>query len=280
MKKTVLTVMKFIGFFLGWAIFVAVLPLSSSKNPAIWRLWAELMPLLAIILFTLIFWFMEKKIGKKKVRLHLFDHPVNGLLLGVLAGAAWLGVSVLGMYLSGSIHMEGTNSIHLFPVWLTAAFLNVVMQELLVRGYLYQMVKQKHNIIAATIATTVLFTALHGGAFEAGIIPVCNVLTMSLLMTIVLEYSGSIIAPTIMHFLWNGIGAVVLGGVSLAEDYPSLFMTSFTGNDILSGGACKMEGSIIVFFANVILMALFIMAGFRKKTRSSVYMNGLNGGKL
>lgn len=51
--------------------------------------------------------------------------------------------------------------------------------------------------------TTILFTALHGGAFEAGVIPVLNVLTMNLLMTAVLEYSGSIIAPIIMHFLWT-----------------------------------------------------------------------------
>ena len=131
-------------------------------------------------------------------------------------------------------------------------------QELLVRGYLYQMIKQKHNIVTATIVVTVLFTALHGGAFEAGVVPVLNVLTMSLLMTVVLEYSGSIIAPTIMHFLWNGIGALVLGGVSLADDYPNLLITSFTGNEILSGGVCKIEGSIIVLFVNMILIFLFM----------------------
>lgn len=85
-----------------------------------------------------------------------------------------------------------------------AAFLNVVMQELLVRGYLYRMIGQKHNTAAAVIVTTVLFTACHGGAFEAGLVPVLNVVTMSLLMTAALEYSGSIIAPTTMHFLWNG----------------------------------------------------------------------------
>ncbi len=162
------------------------------------------------------------------------------------------------MYIAKIIHFAGTNSIYLFPVWMLAAFLNVIMQELLVRGYLYQMIKQKHNIVAAVIVTTILFTALHGGAFEAGIIPVLNVFTMSLLMTVVLEYSGSIIAPTIMHFLWNGIGALVLGGVSLADDYPNLLITTFTGNEILSGGACKIEGSIIVLFVNVILIALFI----------------------
>ena len=142
------------------------------------------------------------------------------------------------------------------------------MQELLVRGYLYQMLKQKHNIIVATIVTTILFTALHGGAFEAGIIPVLNVLTMSLLMIVVLEYSGSIIAPIIMHFLWNGIGALVLGGVSLADDYPNLFVTTFTGSDILSGGICKIEGSIIVLIVNVILIAFFIF--IQKKKNISI----------
>ena len=119
-------------------------------------------------------------------------------------------------------------------------------------------------MIVATIVTTILFTALHGGAFEAGVIPVLNVLTMSLLMTVVLEYSGSIIAPVIMHFLWNGIGALVLGGVSLADDYPNLFVTTFTGSDILSGGICKIEGSIIVLIVNVILIAFFIFIQKKK----------------
>ena len=254
MKKIGITVIRSISFFLGWAILVSILPLSSSKEQAIWRLWAEITPLLTIAAFTLGFWLAEKK----NVKLHLFDDPVKGMALGVITGIVWLAVPVLVMYIAKIIHFDGVNSIELFPVWMLAAFLNVIMQELLVRGYLYQMIKQKHNIAAATIVTTALFTALHGGAFEAGVVPVLNVLTMSLLMTVVLEYGGSIIAPTIMHFLWNGIGALVLGGVSLADDYPNLLITTFTGNEILSGGVCKIEGSIIVLFVNVILIVLFM----------------------
>lgn len=254
MKKAAITVIKFIGFFLGWALLTSILPLSSSEDPAIWRLWAEIMPLLAMIAFTLIFWLIEKK----NVKLHLFDNPVKGMALGVITGIVWLAIPVLIMYIAKIIHFDGTNSINLFPVWMLAAFLNVIMQELLVRGYLYQMIKQNYNIAVAMIVTTILFTLLHGGAFEAGVIPVLNVFTMSLLMTVVLEYSGSIIAPTIMHFLWNGIGALVLGGVSLADDYPNLFITTFTGNEILFGGVCRIEGSIIVLFVNVGLTALFM----------------------
>lgn len=81
-----------------------------------------------------------------------------------------------------------------------SAFLNTIMQEMLVRGYLYQMIKSKYNIVAAVIVSTGLFTFAHGGAFEAGILPVLNVITMSLFMTAVLEYTDSLIAPIIIHF--------------------------------------------------------------------------------
>lgn len=263
MKKIAITILKFIGFFLGWAVLTSVLPLSSSGVSAIWRLWAEIMPLLAIIVFTLVFWLIEKKC----VHLHLFDNPTKGMVLGVITGIVWLAIPVLIMYIVNVIHFEGINPINLFPVWVLAAFLNVIMQELLVRGYLYQMIKQNHNIVAAVIITTILFTALHGGAFEAGVVPVLNVFTMSLLMTVILEYSGSIIAPTIMHFVWNGVGALALGGVSLADDYPNLFITTFTGKEIISGGACKIEGSIIVLFVNTILIAFFMRRKNKKKAR-------------
>lgn len=99
---------------------------------------------------------------------------------------------------------------------------------------------------------------MYGGAFEAGMVPVVNVLTMSLLMTVILEYSGSLIAPTIMHFMWNGIGALVLGGGLLADDYPHLLNMIFSGSKLLSGGECKIEGSIIVLVVNVMLLAVFI----------------------
>ena len=114
------------------------------------------------------------------------------------------------MYAAGVIRPEGVNQIAQFPLWITAAVLNVIMQELLVRGYLYQLLRQAHGAAVAVAASTALFTLLHGGALAAGPVPVLNVLTMSLLMTAVLEYTGSLVAPTAMHAVWNGVGALVL----------------------------------------------------------------------
>ena len=264
LKRIVITFVECICFFLGWAILSAVLPLSNSDNPALWRLWAEITPLLSIIAFTFIFWIIEKKI----IKLHLFNNPVKGVLLGIITGILWLGLPIIVMKLMKVIEFNGKNDIPLFFVWILAAFLNVIMQELLVRGWLYQVLKQKYNIAISTIVTTALFTLLHGGAFEAGLVPVVNVLTMSLLMTVILEYSGSLIAPTIMHFMWNGIGALVLGGVSLADDYPHLLNMIFSGSKLLSGGECKIEGSIVVLVVNVILLAVFI--GLQRKNGNNM----------
>ena len=123
------------------------------------------------------------------------------MAVGYVFGILWLGISVAVMFLIGVLRFESVTAVPDLPIWMAAVFLNVIMQELLVRGYLYQILKQKHNIVFATILTTGLFVALHGGAFEAGFIPVMNVLTMSLLMTVVLEYAGSLVAPVIMRFI-------------------------------------------------------------------------------
>lgn len=98
------------------------------------------------------------------------------------------------------------------------------------------------------------------GIMSEGVLPVLNVITMSLFVTAVLEYTESLVAPIVIHFLWNGVGAIILGGVSLAEDYPHLFNMVISGNSILSGGSCKIEGSIVVLFMNLILMLGFVMA--------------------
>ena len=55
MKKLVLVSLKTFAFFVGWAICVSILPIPDTKSAAVWRFWAELIPLLSVIGFTIIF---------------------------------------------------------------------------------------------------------------------------------------------------------------------------------------------------------------------------------
>lgn len=264
MKKLLITGIKVIIFFVGWAVLAGVLPIPNFQNGAVWRFWAELIPFLCIVGLTLIFWLIEKR----KTEMYIISKPFRNICIGFGAGIIWLGATIVILAGLGVMRITATNTVPMLWLWILSAFINTIMQELLVRGYLYQMIKRNYNMIAATVVTTALFTFMHGGAFEAGIVPVLNVITMSILMTTVLEYTQSLIAPVIMHFLWNSVGGIILGGVSLADDYPHLFTTVFTGNTLLSGGTPKMEGSIVVLVINIALTFLFLL--FLKKQRKVV----------
>lgn len=257
MKKLITTILKTVIFFVGWAILISFAPDIQTNNNALLRLWWEFVPLSLVVLFSFIFVLV---IEKDKIKIPLASRFFKNSLIGVVIGFLWLGSVVAVLLLTKTMNIHDQNNIDYIWIWILASLLNSVMQELLMRGYLYQLWKQKYNVIVATVLTTILFSAMHGGAFEAGIIPVFNVVTMSILVTLLLEYTGTIIAPIIAHFIWNTIGAIIFGGVSLASDYPNIFNSTFQGNPLLSGGIYKIEGSIIVLAVNLILITyLFII---------------------
>lgn len=251
------TILKTVVFFIGWAILISFTPDLQTKNQALLRLWWEFTPLVVVIIFSIIFVLV---IEKGKVQVSIGSRFFRNSLTGVVIGVLWLGSVVAVLLLTKTMSLQGQNNIDHIWIWILALLLNVAMQELLVRGYLYQLWKQKYNVVVATVLTTILFTAMHGGAFEAGILPVLNVVSMSVFITLLLEYTGTIIAPIIAHFIWNIVGAVILGGISVASDYPNLLDSTFQGNTLISGGIYKIEGSIIVLVVNLILITyLFVL---------------------
>ena len=253
MKKFAGVLWRFLLFFVGWLVLVSLIPVPECKNPAVWRFVAELIPFLAMSGISYLFWFLEKK----NLPMCFLGNFRKGCAIGTAGGILWLLAAFLVMAVLGVLKIERYEPVPMLWLWFLSVFLNTVMQELLVRGYLYQMIKKNYHLSAAVLFTSCLFTLLHGGAFEAGLLPVLNVFSMSVFMSLVLEYTQSLTAPILMHFFWNCGGAVILGGVSLAEDYPHVFSVSFSGSEILSGGMCKMEGSIVVFLFNVLSAVFF-----------------------
>lgn len=258
MKKILLTVLKIVLFFVGWAVCSAIdIP---AENPAVWRFYAELIPLLSMILFTWVFILIEKG----KVRIPIAKHAGTGTMAGIAAGFVWILLSAGILIGTHQLVITGKNSVPMLWLWIISAFINVIMQELLVRGYIYQMLKTRYNMFITVVVTTALFTFMHGGAFEAGLLPVLNVITMCLFTTALYEAEGTLLAPIMAHAIWNVAGGVILGGVNLADDYPSLYSMTSSENVILSGGTCRIEGSIVVLVINIILM-LFFIHRYKKK---------------
>lgn len=251
MKKVLVTIFKVLVFFVGWALLSAIdVP---SDNPAVWRFFAELIPLASMILFTVVFILIEKK----TIKIPVADHAGKGTLVGVIVGSLWIGLSAGILLCTHQLTITGRNEISALWLWIISAFINVVMQELLVRGYIYQLLKTKFNMPVTIIFTTALFALMHGGAFEAGLLPVLNVITMCLFTTALYEAEGTLLAPIMAHAVWNIVGGIILGGVNLADDYPTLYSMTPSNNIILSGGSCKIEGSIVVLGINIALMLIF-----------------------
>ena len=80
MKKLLIVSVKTIIFFIGWAIVASIIPVPKFTNPAIWRFFAELIPFLSVVAFTLIFTIIEKR----KIPLCLINKPVKDALFGLV----------------------------------------------------------------------------------------------------------------------------------------------------------------------------------------------------
>ena len=206
--------------------------------------------MVVIFLLIMVSYFSAKTVSNEYVIIFIASLlNIQGLVYSISPA----GLLILTNYLK----ITEINNVPMLWIWIISAFINVVMQELLVRGYIYQLIKEEYNLPAAIAATTIIFTLLHGGAFEAGIIPVLNVITMCLFTTFLYEAEGTILAPTMSHALWNIIGGLILGGVRLADDYPSFITMTPSKNQILSGGDCMIEGSVVVLIVNIILILIF-----------------------
>ncbi len=262
MKKALITAAKILTFFIGWAVLAGVIEIP-FKEPAVWRFFAELIPFAVMIVFTVVFLLIEKK----EVKIPILKGGLSGTIVGTITGALWIGSASAILIASHQLTVTSHKNVSYLWLWIVSAFINVIMQELLTRGYIYQLLKTRYNTVLAVIVTTALFTFMHGGAFEAGVIPVINVVTMCLFTTALYEYSGTIISPIMAHAVWNILGAIVLGGVSLAEDYPSICQMTASDNKLLSGGKYKIEASIVVLIINIVLMALFCFLSYKKNKK-------------
>ena len=262
MKKLMITTLKIVIFFIGWAVLSSIIDIPND-NPAIWRFFAELIPITVIVAFSVVFLFFEKK----KVKIPIINYIGKGTLTGTITGIIWIGAAAGSLLLLKQLSITEKNEIPMLWLWIISAFINVIMQELLVRGYIYQLLKVRYNLAAAVIVTTVLFTFMHGGAFEAGVIPVINVVTMCLFTTALYESEKTLLAPIMAHAVWNIVGALVLGGVNLADDYPHLLTMQASNNVFLSGGDYKIEASIITLILNLTLMTVFFIE-YRKAKKN------------
>lgn len=256
-KKVGLPIIYFV-LWLTLVVFLFQLTDVFDLGDAGFRLMGEFVPLIAILILG----FSFNKIFEKNRLKQRFYLDGKEMLEAFGLGIVWFFGAFLLYFLINSLTFEKV-SVNLF-VWLIALFLNTIMQEYMIRGFLYEYLSTYWNPVVAITTTTILFLLFHGGALESGLISTLNVITMSLFMTLLLEGTKNLIPCIIVHFVWNALGGLVFNLVNLAEDYPSLIKVSVTGSKLFTGGAIKLEGSVITLMMNSLLCFLVWRKYFRK----------------
>lgn len=195
-------------------------------------------------------WIMVRWIDRRRFVTVGFEprHALRDLSVGVLIGACWVAASILPLLLGNVASFQDS------PTWSgtlgwsgLAIFLNAVAQEVLVRGYLFQVVRSATTPSLAILVSSLLFTALHAGAFDRLGLPVLNVFLAGVLFGLACLLTGNLWLPISIHFSWNFLLGAVLGstvsGKTLGLDQEHLHLS---GPSIWTGGPFGLEGSLVV----------------------------------
>jgi membrane protease YdiL (CAAX protease family) len=181
------------------------------------------------------------------------SHLATGLLFSViLIGATDL--AVRAFVPSRRLFAGGFPWIELAAVFVPAA----VHEELLFRGYIFQKLRRMHRG-AAVVLTSSIFALLHAG--NHGISPFAglNLFLGGVLLALAYEWRTALWMPIGLHLGWNLMSGPVFGyAVSGFHPEASIFTTQLAGNELLTGGAFGLEGSVCITVAE--LAGIFVLA--------------------
>ena len=258
-------------FFLIWAVSIApfFVPMGTtlkeweSTSPLWARLYSDSVGLLTMLVAT---WIMLRYIDRRP--LSSIGFASNSILLhlplAIGIGIVWLGVSVLIPWLAGWVFLEPTFSISWGAVLFAgiALFLNVITQQLLLCGYIFQCIQTQSNVFIATIVSALMFMLVHIGAFHGAWLPAFNVFCAGCLFCMSYRFAGNLWFPIAIHFVWNFLLGSVLGLVVSGQSHlgKGSRILNLDGPALFTGGAFGLEGGLIVTFTTITgIIAMFIL---------------------
>jgi membrane protease YdiL (CAAX protease family) len=181
---------------------------------------------------------------------------------GAAIGIVWLAIPLGFAWVAGWIvpNYHGQFPWSDMPVAGLAVLVNVLVQQLLLTGYLFAMIRARAGLLAALAVSAVLFCAYHAPAFQGEWLPALNVFITANLFCLAREISGAIWLPIGMHAAWNfllgpALGLTVSGTDELATGWRAF---ALDGPAWATGGDFGLEGSVLVTVTTTLLVAAIL----------------------
>lgn len=173
---------------------------------------------------------------------------------GVALGAMILivGIGVLSGNLTFVANTDGSLIDWSSIAWVIAAIFAFAIQggaeELMTRGYLFQVWFRRTGLIGGVIAQTAIFTLMHAPNAGFSILPAVSLVILAVLLSFWALTEGSLWGPLAFHGVWNWSQGLFFGIAVSGNEIPhSLLRVSATegSSPALSGGVFGIEGSAV-----------------------------------
>lgn len=174
---------------------------------------------------------------------------------GTVLGGGLLLAALLILIVSGCVEIgPGIGPFtHEFVWTLAAMLLNTIGQEVLVHGYVQQVVRREFGTAAGVIVAAFVLVLLHYTLFHTdALLLLVNLFIAGLILGMAFLWSRSLWLPIGIHFGWNYVQGPVLGlPVTTIDLWPSDLVV-LNGNPLLTGGTMGIEGGLV---ASIVLIA-------------------------
>jgi uncharacterized protein len=200
----------------------------------------------------------EKGIGWSALYLDKNALDFRKIGFGFVVGAMGIGIPSALLLVSHELGVKSAAS----GSWINAAVFDVAffilaaaMEELVVRGYLFSLLRRQWGARSALVATSVIFGALHVFNPGADAESIFNVTLAGLLLGGILLATRSLYAAIAAHFAWNWtMSALFHSAVSGASIPAPNYTIVDNGPDWLTGGAWGPEGGAAATAAMIIVI--------------------------
>jgi len=214
--------------------------------------------ILAIVSYTYLFKFYEKREIKELSKIGLFKSLTIGIVLGVLLQS----LTILVIYLKGGYSIVSINPILFLVPPFAMAFTSAIFEEILMRGIVFRITEEKLGSYFALFISAILFGAMHLGNPNSSLTAALGLaIQAGLLLASAYIYSRNLWFPIAIHFAWNFTQSAIFGAnVSGNSISKTLITSKIEGAEWFTGGQFGPEGSIqatvFCFIVTIILLIL------------------------
>ncbi|MDX2411957.1 MAG: type II CAAX endopeptidase family protein [Woeseiaceae bacterium] len=181
-----------------------------------------------------------------------------GLIIGIGMISVVLGCLWAGGWMSLSLNDITFSLVGALSKALLLFFVAALMEELMIRGYMFQAFIEGSRVWIAVIVLSSLFSVMHFDNPDATIPSSLNIFLAGVLLSVSYLKTRSLWLPTGLHLGWNWMQASFWGmGVSGYHVKWSVFSAEAHGADWISGGQFGAESSI--FGTVAILIGIFLI---------------------